>query len=177
MKFVVFVVAAIALSFERICYAWIWRQPGSFRRICSHPLISPWGEPVAVLEKLFYGFKLIQIAVFLGWCYFYGDGSLQIVREGPVLAAGTTLIVVGQILNLSVFWRLSAVGVFYGNRLGYEIPWSTEFPFSLLRHPQYVGSLLSIWGFFLAMRFPHYDWYVLPCLETAYYTLGAYFEQ
>ena len=87
------------------------------------------------------------------------------------------MIVVGQSLNFSVFYRLGTIGVFYGNRFGYEIPWCREFPFSLLQHPQYIGTLLSIWGFFLAMRFPHDDWYLLPTLETGYYVLGAYFEQ
>ena len=177
MKVAVLLVAALVLSFELVCYVWIWRWPDSFLKVCERPLVALLGEPVAVLEKLFYCFKVIQIAAFLGWCHFYGDGSLQLVREGPILAAGSALILVGQILNLSVFWRLSTVGVFYGNRLGYDIPWSREFPFSFLRHPQYVGSLLSIWGFFLAMRLPHNDWYLLPSLETAYYTFGAYLEQ
>ena len=45
------------------------------------------------------------------------------------------------------------------------------------KHPQYTGALLSIWGFFLVMRFPHDDWYILPALETVYYVLGAYFER
>ncbi len=56
-------------------------------------------------------------------------------------------------------------------------PGAEKFPFSLLKHPQYAGALLSIWGFFLAMRFPHPDWYLLPSLETLYYALGAYLEQ
>ena len=68
-------------------------------------------------------------------------------------------------------------GVFYGNRFGYETHWVKDFPFSLLKHPQYVGAVLSIWGFFIAMRFPRPDWYLLPCLETVYYFLGAYFEE
>ena len=51
------------------------------------------------------------------------------------------------------------------------------FPFSWLRHPQYVGTVLTIWGLFLTVRFPHDDWYVLPVLETVYYAVEAYFEQ
>jgi phosphatidyl-N-methylethanolamine N-methyltransferase len=90
---------------------------------------------------------------------------------------GGALIATGQFLNVSVFYRLGETGVFYGNRFGYDIPWCSEFPFSLLKHPQYVGTLLSIWGFFMAMRFPHTDWCMLPSLETAYYIAGAYLEQ
>jgi methylene-fatty-acyl-phospholipid synthase len=141
-------------------------------------MVAAFGEPVAVLQKLFYCFKVIQLAVFFGWCYVYGQGSPAPHSGGMFsLVVGGALIVVGQILNFSVFRRLGKIGVFYGNKFGYEIPWCREFPFSLLKHPQYVGTLLSIWGLFLALRFPHDDWYLLPTLETVYYALGAYFEQ
>jgi methylene-fatty-acyl-phospholipid synthase len=107
-----------------------------------------------------------------------GQTSSAPLRGGVLsLVVGGALIVVGQSLNLSVFYRLGRVGVFYGNRFGYEISWRREFPFSLLQHPQYVGTVLSIWGFFLVLRFPHDDWYLLPTLETVYYAVGAYFEQ
>ena len=90
---------------------------------------------------------------------------------------GGLLIVAGQLLNLSVFYRLGRVGVFYGGRFGHAVPWTDDFPFSVFAHPQYVGAVTSIWGFFLVMRFPHGDWYVLPVLETVYYALGARLEQ
>jgi methylene-fatty-acyl-phospholipid synthase len=178
MSLWVFLVATVLLSLERLCYVWVWRFPESFRAFCSRPVVAAIGEPVAVLQTFFYCFKGIQLAVFFGWCYFYGHGSFSLLSRGfGVLAAGGGLIVAGQILNFSVFYRLGKIGVFYGNKFGYEIPWRQEFPFSLLKHPQYVGALLSIWGFFLAMRFPHDDWYLLPTVETAYYVLGAHFEQ
>jgi len=178
MSLWVFLGAAALLSLERLCYVWVWRFPESFRALCARPAVACLGEPVAVLQQLFYGFKGIQFAVFIAWCYVYGHGSLGPVSGSTFsLAVGGALIGVGQILNFSVFYRLGTIGVFYGNQFGYEIPWCRAFPFSLLRHPQYVGALLSIWGFFLALRFPHDDWYLLPTLETVYYVLGAYFEQ
>lgn len=168
--------AAVLLSFERICYVYIWHFPDSFRLSCKHPAVA-W-EPVDVLKKLFYCFKGIQFSVFFGWCYFYGNGSLLPLSGGVFsLGAGVALIVAGQILNLSVFYRLGKVGVFYGNKFGHNVSWCRGFPFSFLKHPQYVGALLSIWGFFLVMRFPHGDWYVLPALETGYYVWGAYLER
>jgi len=171
-----FVAAAILLAIERVAYVWIWRYPASFAALCGRLWEGP-REPVVVLEKLFNFFKVIQISVFLGWCYLHPNGLLWSAGRALPLAAGATLIVVGQVLNFSVFYRLGTVGVFYGNRFGYEIPWCTEFPFSLLDHPQYVGALLSIWGLFLALQFPRHDWYALPALETVYYALGAYLEQ
>ena len=170
--------AAALLSLERLCYVWIWRAPEAFCAWCDHRAVACLGKPVEVVEKLFYSFKVIQGVVFVGWCYAYGHDSLWPL-SGSVwsLGLGGALLVVGQLLNLSVFYRLGKEGVFYGNKFGYTMPWCRAFPFSLLKHPQYVGTVLSIWGLFLIMRFPYDDWYLLPTLETVYYILGAYFEQ
>jgi len=174
-----FFAAAFLLSFERIGYLWIWHSADKFRACCAQPAIN-WftAGPVEALEFLFYGFKLLQAAIFIAWCYLYGNGLLW-PPSGNLfsLGLGLTLIASGQTLNVSVFYRLGRVGVFYGNKFGYKIPWSEKFPFSCMKHPQYVGALISIWGFFLVMRFPHDDWYLLPALETAYYGLGAHFER
>ena len=169
-------VAAAVLSLERMCYVWIWRAPDAFRALCARPAVA--GQPVDVVQKLFYGFKGLQLAVFIGWCSWYG-GALPLPLRGSAvsLGVGGVLIITGQMLNLGVFYRLGKVGVFYGNKFGHAIPWCRKFPFSLLKHPQYIGTVCSIWGFFLIMRFPHDDWYLLPSLETIYYILGAYFEQ
>jgi phosphatidyl-N-methylethanolamine N-methyltransferase len=170
--------AAVLLSLERICYVYICRAPDRFQRFCKRPAVAHLGEPVDVLRKMFYGFKGLQVAVFLGWCYVHGHGSLWPTGRGILaLGIGGALIVAGQILNFAVFYRLGKVGVFYGNKLGYDIPWCRAFPFSCLNHPQYVGAVCSILGFFLIMRWPHHDWFILPALEAMYYTLGAYFER
>jgi len=83
----------------------------------------------------------------------------------------------GQALNVSVFHRLGKIGVFYGNKLGYRIPWSRKFPKAspvCWRIADDLGFLLSD---ALVMRFPYDDWYLLPVLETVYYGFGAYFER
>jgi hypothetical protein len=173
-----FLAAALLLSLERLFYIWVSRTPSAFRAWCDRPAVAALGEPVEVLQKLFYGFKALQGAVFFGWCYWQGNGTPGAFGgDVAALGAGVALLVVGQLLNMSVFYRLGKVGVFYGNRLGYELPWCRAFPFSWLKHPQYVGTVLAIWGLFLIVRFPHDDWYVLPALETVYYAVGAYFEQ
>lgn len=170
--------AAILLSAERVCYVWIARAPDAFRAWCARPSIARLGEPVAVVRALFYVFKILQLAVFLGWCYVHGNGSLGPAARDPVaLGIAVAAMVAGQILNWSVFYRLGPVGAFFGDRLGHEVRWCREFPFSLLAHPQYIGTVLTIWGFFAAMRFPRDDWAVIPALETVYYVVGAYLEE
>lgn len=168
--------AGALLSVERLCYAWIARAPASFRDWCARPLIGWLGEPVVVVRALFVAFKALQYAVFAGWCYLHGARALAPTDDGVALAAGSVLIVVGQLLNGLVFYRLGRIGVFFGDRLGYAVAWCQAFPFSRLAHPQYVGSVLTIWGFFLVARFPHDDWYLLPALETVYYAIGAHVE-
>jgi phosphatidyl-N-methylethanolamine N-methyltransferase len=173
-----FLGAAAALTLERACYVWIARAPETFRRWCARPAVARAGEAIAIVRRLFYGFKALQLSVFVGWCYLLGDRSLApAARDVVPLGVGGVLIIVGQALNWSVFHRLGAVGVFYGDRLGHEVPWCREFPFSVLSHPQYVGAVLSIWGFFLVMRFPQDDWIVLPALETLYYVVGTSLEE
>jgi hypothetical protein len=169
------VVAAVALGLERACYVWIARGPRSFRAWCVRPSVTRLGAPVDIVRRLFYGFKVIQLAVFVGWCWAWG--TLTPVSDPAVLAVGIGLMGVGQTLNGSVFYRLGAVGVFYGDRLGHEVPRCRELPLSLIAHPQYLGALLSIWGFFVTMRFPHDDWVLLPALETFYYVVGTYLEE
>lgn len=171
-------IAAGALSLERVWYAWVWHHPDSFRRFCSKPLLAAFGEPVDVLRNCFVCFKMLQLAVFFGWCYLHGNGAvIPPGEDGPWIAAGGALIAIGQVLNVGVFVQLGTIGVFYGNRLGYQVPWCRSFPFSLMPHPQYVGAILSIWGFFMTTRFPYDDWFILPLLQTAQYAVGAYLEQ
>ncbi len=167
--------AALLLALERACYVSIARAPRSFRRWCARPAVARLGEPIAVVRALFVAFKVLQSAVFAGWCLAHGD--FPTVSENSVaVAMGAVLIVVGQTLSTLVFYRLGRTAVFFGDRLGYDVAWCQAFPFSVLAHPQYVGTVLTIWGFFLGVRFPHDDWFVLPLLETFYYVIGASLE-
>jgi len=173
----IFIAAAGLLSLERIAYVCVCRYPDSFRATCQCGLGGILGQPVTALRRVFYFFKALQFSTFLAWCYSFGHGSWVPVHKSIVpLTIGAMLVIFGQGLNLGVFYRLGSMGVFYGGRFGHQIPWCREFPFSLFDHPQYVGALASIWGFFIAMRFPYHDWCLLPALETVYYGLGAWLE-
>ncbi|MAA73157.1 MAG: hypothetical protein CMN28_00440 [Salinisphaeraceae bacterium] len=171
--------AALLLSFERLTYYWISNNPQSWLRLCEQPLLARLRrQPTELVQWLFYLFKLIQFAVFYGWCVIF-SGEWMPLPTAPtlVLALGVIILVLGMVLNFGVFYRLGSTGVFYGKQLGHdELPWVRGFPFSVMRHPQYYGTLMSIWAFFLIMRFPEWDWILLPLLETAYYTIGSRYE-
>jgi len=170
--------AALLLSIERMVYVLIWRHPEGFAERCRR---RPWtglGEPVDVLQALFVVFKIIQIGVFVAWWSLLAESFPPWpTARGVALVGALTLIVAGQTLNFAVFWRLGKVGVFYGNKLGHQVAWVRGFPFSLVRHPQYVGTVISIWGAFLLMRYPHPDWLILPAMQTLYYLVAISLEQ
>lgn len=171
------VISALLLSLERITYYTVGNHPERWHALCQRPPLAALGPPVDVVHKLFYGFKVIQAGVFLGWCVLMTGSWLPQPTASPlVLGVGGALVGVGLVLNASVFARLGRVGVFYGGQLGYRVPWIEGFPFSVLKHPQYMGALALIWGFFIIMRYPHPDWFYLPLLETALYLWGAYYE-
>jgi methylene-fatty-acyl-phospholipid synthase len=169
-------VAALLLAPERICYVWIARWPWAFRRVCRSPAVAWVGEPVAVVAMLFAAFKVLQCAVFLFWFHVHGRDGPWLEPRPLVLAGAWGLAVIGQVLNWGVFYRLRGVGVFFGDRLGHEVPWIRDFPFSWVAHPQYAGTVLTIWALFLGVRFPYPDWYLVPLIETVFYAVGAHLE-
>jgi methylene-fatty-acyl-phospholipid synthase len=79
------------------------------------------------------------------------------------------LVCYGQSLNVGIFQAIGHDGVYYGFKLGRKIPWVTGWPFDTVSHPQYVGSVLTIWGF-VALVWGQYPG--TPLLLTAgYWTL------
>ena len=167
---------AVLLSLERLTYAAVWRAPNAFRRWSERHTRD--GSAIDALAMRFVGFKVLQAGVFVAWCLLHNSGSLTPYSSDlRVLLGGGLLIAAGQALNMSVFRALGKIGVFYGNRLGHYVPWQRTFPFTWFDHPQYVGTVLTIWGCFVLMRFPAHDWVFVPALETVYYAIGAWFER
>ena len=69
---------------------------------------------------------------------------------------------------LSVFYRLGRCWrVLRQPASGTRCRGATAFPVLALRAIRSTSAtVLSIWGLFLVLRFPHGDWWLLPALET-----------
>jgi protein-S-isoprenylcysteine O-methyltransferase Ste14 len=173
-----FAAAAALLSVERIVYIRICRRPADFRAWCETSSVWRDQDPVDVVRVLFYVFKAVQAGVFLFWFYLLGNGQLWPPPGGAsVTVLGAMIVLFGQALAWTALARLGQVGTFYGAQLGRDVRWQAGFPYSMFRHPVYLGAAVSIWGLFIAMRFPAPDWSLIPLIETAYYIAGSYLER
>lgn len=121
---------AVLLPF--LYYWYLYRYPSRWVTRCG-PNVDPSVRMAQVSSLL----KLLQIAAV---------ASQSVWRTPPwyCLAA----IITGQFLNLRVYQLLGTTGVYYGSRFGAapRVPWVTAFPFSVVKHPQYVGAILTLLG-------------------------------
>ncbi|KAL6753669.1 hypothetical protein V8C86DRAFT_2722049 [Haematococcus lacustris] len=131
-----------ALSLPHILYAAIWLKPGWWRATFQKSSV----EVFAVVA----GFgKLLQAEAVLVWLWSQRPQGLCLDLSRTHLwqwLAALLLFSFGQALNVGIYKAIGKVGVYYGTRLGHTVPWVTGFPFSVVPHPQYVGSALSVWG-------------------------------
>lgn len=172
-------IAAALLAVEKVTYYWVWHHPAAFRAwFVRQPALRGCSDPVAAFERLFRLFKAVQLAVYGGWIIGFSVRDGWFPNTDPFwIVVALALIACGQTLNLAVFARLGRDGTFYGVRFGRPVEWVEGFPFSVVPHPQYTGTLLSIWGLFLFLRFPEPDWVALPLVATALYGWNAWFER
>lgn len=112
-------------------------------------------DPVHTLATLAVSMRTVQIALTLlyvaeelgGW------GPLAAAYTGAPLLVQLLVLVVGgfgEALNMGIYNTIGKDGVYYGVKLGKEIPWVHGFPFNVCGHPQYVGCTLFLW----AISFP-----------------------
>lgn len=112
---------------------------------------------------------MLQFSVVLLWlaCTLPRGLCLDLGRIGlPQWLAALALAGYGQSLNAGIFAAIGKVGVYYGFKLGHTVPWVNGWPFDSVSHPQYVGSVLSVWALIALL------WGQLP--GATLLTLGAY---
>jgi methylene-fatty-acyl-phospholipid synthase len=172
------VLAAAVLAIEKATYWWVWHYPRRFQAwYPRRPLLRGLRDPAAAFERLFRLFKTIQFVVYGAWIAWFSARTEWLPNaELAWVVLAMILLIAGQVLNMAVFARLGRAGTFYGVRFGQHVEWVEGLPFSVVPHPQYTGTVVSIWGLFLLLRFPYPDWPVLPLIATVYYGFNAWFE-
>jgi len=143
--------ATLSIAALYMLHAFIWNFPGPFSRACSAlPLKLLGRSAVDVFASLEIIGKVWQASVLLLFIGAEGRSAVAVaVLDQPVWVYATSiaLIAAGQTLNFAMYKAIGNAGVYYGFLLGFTVPWCYGFPFNVgLRHPQYVGVVLSIWG-------------------------------
>nr|GMC68946.1 phosphatidyl-N-methylethanolamine N-methyltransferase [Ipomoea batatas]GMC71581.1 phosphatidyl-N-methylethanolamine N-methyltransferase [Ipomoea batatas] len=110
-------------------FYWLWTYPQTWVDLCGKGR-----DPSHVMSVVSNVLKLLQfIALY----------SVSTPSWPPPLYFWP-LFLFGQFLNIRVYQLLGECGVYYGVRFGKNIPWVTQFPFGVIRDPQYSGSILCI---------------------------------
>nr|BBC28427.1 phospholipid-N-methyltransferase [Chlamydomonas sphaeroides] len=131
--------AVIALP--HLLYAFVWTRPHAWKRMFG-------SRSVDAFASAGYAGKLLQFAAVFIWMWAGQSAGLCPTRFPPLylLLPALALGCWGQALNMGVYATLGTAGVYYGSRLGRNVPWVTGWPFTATPHPQYVGSAASVWA-------------------------------
>lgn len=167
MRFV-YNMAALLLTVPHMWYAYIYKTRDAFG-------MTP--EQVGTVAT---GLRAGAYACTFGYA-FWRYGWLP-VGTAPRLVAGASLLASGQWLNMEVYHKLGARGVYYGRELGFSgLPgWQHGFPFTI-PHPQYTGAaittvgLMLLWGFDALDR-PRWELLALGIWTTTLYGFSAWVE-
>jgi len=116
-------------------YTWAYKFPKSFSRFFTQKQLiraSVWAKIVG--------------------CFCHAPACFRAGINGPGLCLSIPLVIVGQYLNELVYNLLGDSGVYYGIELQAVKPKKIGgFPFTLC-DPQYKGSVLTVFGTFLAFN-------------------------
>ena len=143
--------AILGVSLLYFLHAFIWNYPKRFTALSKKlPLRLLGSHPVDVFansEILGKFWQMSCLGVYIGSA---GRAAVYAaIFSAPLYcyALFALYLLVGQGLNVAMYAAIGNDGVYYGFKLGRSVPWCTSFPFNVhLRHPQYVGVVLTLLG-------------------------------
>ncbi|KAJ6703053.1 PHOSPHATIDYLETHANOLAMINE N-METHYLTRANSFERASE [Salix viminalis] len=151
--------AAVGVLLPFPYYYWLWTNPQAWVNLCGKDK-----DPSKVMAYVSHFLKLLQfISLFsvstLAWpppLYFwplFGFGqflNFSLIAIPLVLFMLNLMLIFGYLYRDTrypeVYQLLGEAGTYYGVRFGKNVPWVTEFPFGVIRDPQYVGSVMSLFA-------------------------------
>jgi hypothetical protein len=144
-------VCVVGLALLYALHGFIWNRPAKFTALCRRlPLRLLGSHPVDVFAACEILGKLWQAAMLVALISRAGlAAAADSLAFAPLWcwAVLAVYLLVGQGLNVAMYAAIGNAGVYYGFKLGREVPWCSSFPFNVgLRHPQYVGVVLTILG-------------------------------
>lgn len=167
----------IAFSLERWTYITVWLNSASFMKLCKKlRFVLPAHE---VLAHSLVCNKLIQLSSCLFVHFAIQNFSFPSDKPYTVFTA-VQLLLIGQFLNWAVYGTIGKKGVYYGCRLGADVPWVEGCPFTCCPHPQYVGAMLSLLGLGMLTITPFHSangMWLMMSSQWVFYVLTMYVEE
>ncbi|CAJ1338484.1 unnamed protein product [Effrenium voratum] len=144
-------ICLLGVSTNYFMHGFIWNYPTRFTSLCQkQPLKSLGSHPVDVFASLEVVAKVVQgfsVLALLGPSGRQGAWAAASTAPAWCWAAFAALVAAGQALNVATYNAIGNAGVYYGFKLGRTVPWCHGFPFNTgLRHPQYLGVVLTLYG-------------------------------
>ena len=145
-----FLIRCVLLSLTFVMYYFIWTHGKAWNSFFGN-------NGVEWFSNFCLGFKTLQLYTIYSACFpgsslltlnvaaLYSHLTTNVTYTGWIMLVAW--LTVGQALNLGIYYAIGKVGVYYGFKMGHNVPWATGFPFSVVtRHPQYFGSCISFVG-------------------------------
>ncbi|KAA8491773.1 Phosphatidyl-N-methylethanolamine N-methyltransferase [Porphyridium purpureum] len=134
-----------AAALPHVVYYVVWTNPPRFQAFVQR-YFGHKTHPVDAFASAASLIKLVQLGALLQWVLVVLDYKQLHLPTLYMSLAAATMLVVGQVLNVAIYMAIGKPGVYYGVRLGKPVPWCHGFPFNVVSHPQYVGSVLTVLG-------------------------------
>eukprot|EP00301_Raphidiophrys_heterophryoidea_P011807 c18016_g1_i1.p1 GENE.c18016_g1_i1~~c18016_g1_i1.p1 ORF type:complete len:278 (+),score=45.01 c18016_g1_i1:46-834(+) len=172
-----FLLVCFLLSLQNLSYSFVWIRPQVFTQFCKRNKL---GQPVDVMLAIFLANKVIQHTVPFAWYASVAPIPSLFDLTAYQIGTGFQFIVLGQVLNIAIYRAIGKVGVYYGTRLGRQVPWVSGFPFNLISHPQYCGVVLTVFGLVVLLFTPAHcenGLFGLFVVQTTLYVIMGLVEQ
>ena len=125
-------------------YTFIWFNPQQFIKISEYFGYLPY----KLMYNISYVFYILTIIPFI--INYIIPNFNQIFNK--LFSYGILLIIIGQFLNIYVYNKLGINGVYYGSKLGEKIIWIDDYIFNYIKHPQYIGCIMTVLGISLLIN-------------------------
>lgn len=128
----------LVTSLSHLLYFFVWSFTDRFLCICYYLRINP----SFLISFLSIIQKFLQMGVILNYSVEHNT-LIPYIENFNIM--NLLLLIIGQTLNTAVYYKLGLIGVYYGDRLGYQLPYITTFPYNIgIVNPQYVGCVLTL---------------------------------
>jgi len=123
-----FALSVLALIAPHILYHYIWNNARQWHSMFKTYSVFAFSAIAIIL-------KGVQLLAWWQW--------FRVVPEKNYIYVAAVCAAFAAVVNALVTYKLGTVGVYYGFKLGHHVPWVRTFPFSCVRHPQYIGSIIG----------------------------------